>query len=135
MLNGETDIVQCLEWGTLFNRLVSESPPLVKRGGFQVLDLAELVFFGDVVDFDDGHSYLKSSLLMLCCLRIDASLLSGIPSQNQEQSIPSHSGIRRIFTGFSKRVFCNINYPLDNSSRFLMRLIFPYIESITDCCR
>jgi hypothetical protein len=28
---------------------------LVERSGFQALHRAELVFFGDVVDFDDGH--------------------------------------------------------------------------------
>ncbi|MFZ1765365.1 MAG: hypothetical protein WAT68_01685, partial [Candidatus Nitrotoga sp.] len=34
--------------------------------------------FGDVVDFDDGHSYLKSSLLRPDCLRIDANVPNGI---------------------------------------------------------
>jgi hypothetical protein len=28
---------------------------LVERGRLQALQLTELVFFGDVVDFDDGH--------------------------------------------------------------------------------
>jgi hypothetical protein len=28
---------------------------LVERSGFQALHRAELVFFGDVVNFDDGH--------------------------------------------------------------------------------
>ena len=28
---------------------------MVEHGGFQALQLAELVFFGNVVDFDDGH--------------------------------------------------------------------------------
>jgi hypothetical protein len=48
-------IVLRLERGAFFNRLAGEPPPLVEHSGFQALQLAELVFFGDVVDFDDGH--------------------------------------------------------------------------------
>ena len=45
LFNRETDVIQRLERGALFNRLASEPPPLV-----------ELVFPDDVVDFDDAHS-------------------------------------------------------------------------------
>ncbi|CAH1207995.1 hypothetical protein NTGBS_720025 [Candidatus Nitrotoga sp. BS] len=48
------------------SRLVREPTPLVARGSLQVLYRAERVFFGDVVDFDDGHGelvqYKKASL-------------------------------------------------------------------------
>ena len=40
----------------LFNRLAGDPSPMVERGGFQAAQLAELVFLGDVVDFNDGHS-------------------------------------------------------------------------------
>ena len=56
LLDGERDVIQCLERGALFNRLASEPPLLIEHGGFQALQLAKLVFFGDVVDFNDGHS-------------------------------------------------------------------------------
>ncbi len=55
LLDGETDVVQRLERRALFNRLAGKPPPLVERGGLQAVHLAELVFPGDVVDFDDGH--------------------------------------------------------------------------------
>lgn len=61
-LSVKTDIVQRLEWGALFNRLTSEPPPLVERGGLQALQLAELELFGDVVHFDDGHSWFVVKL-------------------------------------------------------------------------
>ena len=51
LLNGETDVVQRLERGALLNR-AAEPPPLVERGGFQAVQLPELVFLGDVVDFE-----------------------------------------------------------------------------------
>jgi hypothetical protein len=56
----------------LGRRLVAEgrvTPPLVEHGGLQALYLSELVSFGDVVDFDEGHGYLKSSLIMSSCIR------------------------------------------------------------------
>ena len=56
LLNGETDVVQRLERGAFFNRLAGEPPPLVERSRFQAVQLPELVFLGNVVDFDDGHS-------------------------------------------------------------------------------
>ena len=56
LLNGERDVIKSLEWTALFNRLACEPPPLVERSGLQALQLAKLIFFGDVVDFDDGHS-------------------------------------------------------------------------------
>ncbi len=76
--DGNVDPGEYLERGTFFNRLACKPPPLVERGVFQALQLAELVFFGDVVDFDDGHSYLKSSLLKPGCLRIEANVPNGI---------------------------------------------------------
>jgi len=33
---------------------------MVEHGGFQALQLAKLVFFSDVVDFNDGHSLENS---------------------------------------------------------------------------
>ena len=77
-LDAEADVVQRLKRGAFYNRLTCEPPPLVEHGGFQALQLAKLVFFGDVVDFDDGHSYLKSSLLRPGCLRIEANVPNGI---------------------------------------------------------
>jgi hypothetical protein len=56
LLNKKVDVVQRLEQGALFNRLTGKPPPLIKCSGFHALQLAKLVFFGDVVDFDDGHS-------------------------------------------------------------------------------
>jgi hypothetical protein len=56
LLDQKSDIVQRFERGVLFNRLAGEPPPLVERSGFQALHRAELVFFGDVVDFDDTLS-------------------------------------------------------------------------------
>ncbi|MCE9550639.1 MAG: hypothetical protein K8R50_06495 [Betaproteobacteria bacterium] len=61
MLDQESDIDQRLEWGAFFNRLSGEPPPLVERSGFQALRLAELVFLGDVVDFDDGYAQMTSA--------------------------------------------------------------------------
>ena len=55
LLDREVGVIERLERGALFNRLAGEPPPLVKRSGLQALYLAELVFLGDVVDFDDGH--------------------------------------------------------------------------------
>ena len=56
LLDQESDVVQRLEWGAFFNWLAGEPPPLVERGGFQALELAQLVFLANAVDFDDGHS-------------------------------------------------------------------------------
>jgi hypothetical protein len=56
LLDREIAVIQRLKRGALFNRLACKPPPLVERSGFQALQLAKLVFFGDVVDFDDGHS-------------------------------------------------------------------------------
>ena len=55
-LDQESDVVQRLERGAFFNRLAREPPPLVERSGLKALHRSELVFFGDVVDFDDTHS-------------------------------------------------------------------------------
>jgi hypothetical protein len=63
-----------LEWGAFFNRLSGEPPPLVERSGLKALQLAKLVFFGDVVDLDDRHGYLKSSLLRPDYLRVEANV-------------------------------------------------------------
>jgi len=51
LLNGERDVIKSLELAALFNRLACEPPSLVECGGFQALQLAKLVFFGEVVDF------------------------------------------------------------------------------------
>ncbi|MEO6421125.1 MAG: hypothetical protein ABIR84_00140 [Candidatus Nitrotoga sp.] len=56
LFDGESDVIKGLEWSTFFNRLARDPPPLVERTGFQALQLAELVFFGDVVNFDVGYS-------------------------------------------------------------------------------
>lgn len=61
LLDREIDVVQCIEWGAFFNRLAGEPPPLVERSGFQALQLAELVFLGDVIDFNDGHGQMTSA--------------------------------------------------------------------------
>jgi hypothetical protein len=55
LFDRERDVIKGLERCALFYRLSGEPPPLVERGGFQALQLAKLVFFGDVDDFDDGH--------------------------------------------------------------------------------
>ena len=54
-LDAEIDVIQRLERGALFNGLACKPPPLIKCSGFHALQLAKLVLFGDVVDFDDGH--------------------------------------------------------------------------------
>ena len=59
----EIDIIEGLEWGALLKRLAGDPPPLVERGGFQALQLAELVFLGDVADFDDGHSVYSPQVM------------------------------------------------------------------------
>ena len=41
--------------------LPASSPQSVERGRLQALQLAELEFLGDVVDFDDGHGHTTSA--------------------------------------------------------------------------
>ena len=54
-LDVETDIVQRLEQGAFFNLLAGQAGGRVEQALLEALHGAEAVFFGEVVDLDDGH--------------------------------------------------------------------------------